>query len=198
MKSAFLKITFCTATLLLVILLFKETSFGAGPTSTEKLVIKKIEITGNTFFSAKRIKEQMSLRQNRWYNLFKKQRLYKWKMENDRLAIDSLYHINGFLQARSSVNYQADTLNQATLKVNIFEGVQTKIKGFTVTGGLESLASKQNKELSVLKPNVPLNLSGLGVLAFNLKTVYANNGYPYCGVKTSIALSQDTTSAQIP
>lgn len=197
MKSVYLKMTFFITALLLVVLLFKETSFGAGPTSTEKLVIKKIEVTGNKFFSAKRIRQQMSLRQNRWYNLFKKQRLYKWKMENDRLAIDSLYHINGFLQARTSVNYQADTLNQATLKVNIFEGVQTKIKGFTVTGGLERLASRQNKELSPLKPNAPLNLSGLGVLAFNLKTVYANNGYPYCDVKTTIALSQDTTSAQI-
>jgi len=197
MKSVYLKITFFLLALSFAILIFKESSLGAGPPSTEKPVIKKIEVYGSTFFPVKRIKQEMSLKENKWYNLFKKQRLYKWKMENDRLAIDSLYHVNGFLQARASVDYQTDSLNRATLEVNIFEGVQTRVKGFTVKGGLESLASKQNKELSALTPNAPLNLSGLGVLAFNLKTVYANNGYPYCDVKTTIALSQDTTSAQI-
>jgi outer membrane protein insertion porin family len=197
MKSVYFKITFFLLALTLAILIFKESCLSAVPPSTEKLVIKKIEVNGNTFFSAKRIKQEMSLKENRWYNLFKKQRLYKWKMENDRLAIDSLYHINGFLQAQTGIDYQVDSLNQGRLRVNIFEGVQTKVKAFTVKGGLENLSSKQDKELSSLKPGEPLNLSQLGVLSFNLKTIYANNGYPYCSIKTEIEISQDSTQAQI-
>jgi outer membrane protein insertion porin family len=197
MKSTYFKTIFFILALSFAIFSFKEISLSAGPPSTEKSVIKKIDIYSNTFFSVKKIKQEMSLKENKWYNLFKKQRFYKWKRENDRLAIDSLYHINGFLQARTSIDSETDTLNQATLKVNIFEGVQTRVKGFTVTGGLESLASKQNRELNVLKPNVPLNLSQLGVLSFNLKTIYANNGYPYCGIKIEIEINQDSTLAQI-
>jgi outer membrane protein assembly factor BamA len=184
MKSAFFKIVLIILGLSFTIFPFKEGSPSVGPPSTEKPVIKKIEVYGNTFFSVKRIKQEMSLKENKWYNLFKKQRFYKWKMENDRLAIDSLYHINGFLQAQTGIDYQVDSLNQGRLRVNIFEGVQTKVKGFTVKGGLENLVSKQNKELNSLKPGEPLNLSQLGVLSFNLKTIYANNGYPYCSIKT--------------
>lgn len=197
MKSAFFKIVLIILALLFAIFPFKESSPSVAPPSTEKPVIKKIEVYGNTFFSMKRIKQEMSLKENKWYNLFKKQRFYKWKMENDRLAIDSFYHTKGFLQARTRIDSETDTLNQATLKVNIFEGVQTKIKGFTVKGGLESLTSKQNKELNVLKSNEPLNLSQLGMVIFNLKTIYANSGYPYCDIKTGIDISQDSTRAQI-
>jgi len=197
MKSAFFKIVLIILALSFIIFPFKESSASAGLPSTEKPVIKKIEVYGNTFFSVKRIKQEMSLKENKWYNLFKKQRFYKWKMENDRLAIDSLYHINGFLQARTGIDYQVDSLNQGRLRVNIFEGVQTKVKGFTVKGGLENLVSKQNKELSSLKPGEPLNLSQLGALSFNLKTIYANNGYPYCDIKTEIEISKDSLWSQI-
>ncbi|OGC84671.1 MAG: outer membrane protein assembly factor BamA [candidate division Zixibacteria bacterium RBG_16_43_9] len=197
MKSAICKAVFYSLILTSFIFLFEGNSLSAGPPSAEKPVIKKIEVYGNTLFSAKRIKQEMSLKENKWYNLFKKQRFYKWKMENDRLAVDSLYHINGFLQAQTGIDYQVDSLNQGRLRVNIFEGVQTKVKGFTVKGGLENLVSKQDKELSSLKPGEPLNLSQLGVITFNLKTIYANNGYPYCSIKAEIDISQDSAWAQL-
>ncbi|NIQ18255.1 MAG: hypothetical protein GTN43_05600, partial [Candidatus Aenigmarchaeota archaeon] len=61
-------------------------------------IIDKIEIRGNSFFSTGKIKDQMTLKENRWFNVFKKRRFSGKKAEMDQSAIRSLYQMNGFLE----------------------------------------------------------------------------------------------------
>ncbi len=183
--------------LIFYIFLQGEKVIAAGSSGLEKPIIKNIEVSGNTFFSNKKIKKEMSLKENKWYNLFKSQRFYRWKLENDQFTIDTLYQTNGFLQAKTKIDYQIDAESKVSLKVNVYEGVQTRIKGFSLSGGLENLSNKEKKELDALKSGEPLNLLKLDKVAFNLKTVYANNGYPYSQIKIEIEMSEDSTSAQV-
>lgn len=172
-------------------------SLEAGSGSFDKPVIKKIEVSGNTFFSDKKIKKEMSLKENKWYNLFQRKRFVRWRLENDQQAIDSLYHTHGFLFAKTKIDYRIDEENNANLMVSLKEGVQTRVKDFSLRGGLEGFASEEKKVLKVLKPAEPLNLSKLDLVAFNLKTVYANQGYPYSEIKRELDISEDTAWAQI-
>lgn len=191
------KIALYSAALLAFLYPFKGDILSAAQPGFDRPPIKKIEVSGNQFYSGKRIKKEMSLKENKWYNLFKKQRLYRWKLENDRYALDSLYHTHGFLQARTTIDYQVDEENKASLQVSIYEGIQTRVKSVGSSGGLENLARKEKKALEAVKPGEPLNLSKLEQVAFQLKTVYANNGYPYCEVRTGVDLSEDSTWAEI-
>jgi outer membrane protein insertion porin family len=188
---------FYSIILIFCIFLRGEKAIAAGSSALEKPVIKRIEVSGNTFFSSKKIKKEMSLKENKWLNLFKNQRFYRWKLENDQFTIDTLYQTNGFLQAKTRIDYQFDAESKVSLKVIIYEGVQTRIKGISLSGGLESLSDKEKKVLDMLKSGEPLNLLKLDKVAFNLKTIYANNGYPYSQVKIEIEMSEDSTSAQV-
>jgi len=192
LKTYFYSIVFISSAFLL-----QGNSLGAGSGSFDMPVIKKIEVSGNTFFSNKKIKKEMSLKENKWYNLFKRPRFHRWKLENDQQAIDSLYHTHGFLQARTKIDYQIDEKNNANLMVNLKEGVQTRVKDFRLRGGLEGFASEEKKVLKVFRSAEPLNLSKLDQVAFNLKTIYANQGYPYSEIKRELEISDDTAWARI-
>jgi len=86
-------------TILLVWPLVTTAALGAS----SRLIIKKITVEGNSYFSDDQIRDQMMLKANRWYNFFRKRRFSSKRAEVDKAAIDSLYHVHGFLQAECSV-----------------------------------------------------------------------------------------------
>ena len=87
--------------LFLGFILFYSPVFAANQ---KKPIIESIKVEGNRYFSANKIKDQMSIKENKWYNLFKKRRFNPKKAELDQFFIDSLYHINGFLDAKCEIN----------------------------------------------------------------------------------------------
>jgi len=196
-KQSNFKTFFYSVVIIFSIFLLKSNTLGSDLSGFDKPVIKKIEVFGNTFFSDKKIKNEMSLKEDKWYNFFKRQRFHKWKLEKDQFAIDSLYHTHGFVQAKTKITYQIEDENKVNLMVNLYEGVQSRVKSFTLSGGLESFAHKEKKELEVFKSGEPLNLSKLDEVAFNLKAVYANQGHPYSEIKIELDTSEDTTWAQV-
>lgn len=150
-------------------------------------LIEKITVEGNRYFSAGRIKDQMSLKENRWYNLFKKRRFSPKKAELDKISIDSLYHVHGFLEATSEIIVQEKEGNRCQLKATIKEGPQTILGEVALRGGLPGLKKKTEKELKSLKAGAPFNWTKLNEVAFNIKTIYANNGYPYAEVQILVS-----------
>ncbi|GAG34380.1 unnamed protein product, partial [marine sediment metagenome] len=58
--------------LIFVAVLFLAATAQAG--NRNKPIIEKITVVGNTHFSDNKIKDQMGLKENRWYRLFKKRR----------------------------------------------------------------------------------------------------------------------------
>ncbi|MDH4223681.1 MAG: outer membrane protein assembly factor BamA [candidate division Zixibacteria bacterium] len=190
-------IIFLITLIFLILPVKRDEVLKAEQAAFEKPVIKRIEVSGNSYFSDKKIKMKMSIKENKWYNLFKKRRFNKWELEIDRYAIDSLYHTNGFLQAKSTIDYNIDNENNVWLSLSIYEGGQTRLESFNLEGGLSSLAFKEKKELEKLKSGEPLSFSKLDQVAFSLKGIYANYGYPYCQVNMEYEISNDSTQARV-
>ncbi len=153
----------------------------------QRAIIEKITVEGNRYFSDGKIKDQMSLKENRWYNLFKKRRFSPKKAELDKISVDSLYHVNGFLEAESEIIAQEKEENRCQVRVTVKEGPQTILGHVVLKGGLPGLKEKTQKELKSLKTGVPFSWTRLNEAAFNMKTIYANNGYPYAEVRILVS-----------
>ena len=158
-------------------------SSSALANNQKKPIIEKITIEGNSYFSLGKIKDQMTLKENRWYNLFKKRRFNPKKAELDVASIDSLYHVNGFLRVESEISAEEKKKNECAVQVRIKEGIQIRLGKIILNGGLPELEEKTRKELKPLNQGDPFNWTKLYEAAFNIKTVYANFGYPYAEVQ---------------
>jgi outer membrane protein insertion porin family len=174
---------------------FPSPAFGDG--LPKGGIIDKIEVTGNSFFSAGKIKEQMILKENKWFNVFKKRRFSPKKAEMDQFAIDSLYHVNGFLDAECKIEGVEKKNNKVIVMVGIKEGVETKLRNISLNGGLPEFDEKVKKELKILKTGDPFNRVKLNEVVFNIKTVYADNGYPYADIQMLDTMSEDKTQADV-
>lgn len=153
--------------------------------SSPGAVVEKIKIEGNKYFSLDEIKDQMAIKENRWYNIFKKRSFHLWKIEMDEYLIDSLYHSSGFLEEKSKIEYElkGKDKDKAYLLVKIDEGVQTRLKSISVSGGLDELGRYVKRILSDFKSDEIVNPYKLEKAKFDIKTVYANNGYPYAEIE---------------
>ena len=160
-------------------------------------IIDKIEVKGNDFFSVGKIKDQMTLKENRWFNVFKKRRFNSKKAELDQSAINSLYQANGFLGAECKIETVEKEKKRVVVTVSIKEGVQTKLSKISLMGGLAEFEGKVRKEMKILKRGDPFNRVKLNEVAFSIKTVYANNGYPYADIETLVTMSEDRSQAEV-
>ena len=176
-------------------LCFPSPSFGEGPAKGG--VIDKIEVTGNSFFSPSKIKDQMTIKENKWYNLFKKRKFSSKKAEMDQWAIDSLYHVHGFLKEECKIEGVEKENKRIVVMVSIKEGMQTKLGRISLVGGLLEFEEKVKKEMKILKTGNPFDKVLLSAVSFNIKTVYADNGYPYAEVQMVVTLSEDDTEAEV-
>ncbi len=172
-------------------------SHASGYDPAEGGTIDKIEVRGNEYFSAGKIKDQMMLKENRWFNVFKKRRFNGKKAELDRSAIHSLYQMNGFLEAECEIEAVEKESNRVGVTVHIEEGVQTRLGKISRAGGLTEFEEKVKKVMKTLKTGNPFNQGKLDEVAFGIKTVYANNGYPYADIQTLITMSEDRKRAEI-
>lgn len=157
--------------------------------SQNRLVIKKIVVEGNTYFSDGKIRDQMGLKENRWYTLFRKRRFNPKKAELDQASIDSLYHVSGFLEAASEIKAQETEKNACVVKVTVEEGEQTRLGNIILKGELPEFEEKTRKEIRPLKRGDPFNWTKIYDVVFNIGTIYANKGYPYADIK--ILVSQE-------
>lgn len=160
-------------------------------------VIEKVAVEGNAYFSDGKIKDQMTLRQNRWYNLLKKRRYSPKKAELDKAAIDSLYHVNGFLDVQCAIEVEQTKENSCQLVVKIGEGVQTRLGKIDLRGGLPRLEEKTRRETRRLRSGQPFDWSKLYDIAFDIKTHYANSGYPYAGVQILVSEGEERFSLDV-
>jgi outer membrane protein insertion porin family len=195
MKNYFLYIC-----LLFTITIFESICFpsqASADGSAKAGITHKIEVGGNSFFSANKIKDQMVLKENKWFNIFKKRRFSPKKAEMDQFAIDSLYHMNGFLDAECKIEGVEEKKNKVMVMVSIKEGIQTKLSHISSIGGLPEFEEKVKKEIKILKTGDPFNQVKLNEVAFNIKTVYANNGYPYADIQMLVTPSEDKSQAEV-
>jgi outer membrane protein insertion porin family len=172
------------ALLFLGLILFHSPSLAADQ---KKLVIEDIKVEGNRYFSSGKIKDQMSLKENRWYNFFKKRRYNPKKAELDQFSIDSLYHVTGFLAVKCEIGEEKKGEQICVVRVTINEGLQTRLGTISMKPGLPELADKSIKMMKPLQKGDPFNWTKIYEATFNVKSIYANNGYPYADVQVQLS-----------
>jgi len=155
-----------------------------------KPVVKDIIVSGNTYFSRAKIVDQMFTQKNKFYNFLKRKKLNARRLVVDGLAIDSLYHINGFLEGKTEMDYKVEN-GKAVVEVKISEGKQSKLGQVKFTGGLEKLASAVEGILRKEEQGKPYNPVEIKELTFEIRTIYANSGYPYVEVETQTQNRED-------
>jgi outer membrane protein insertion porin family len=172
-------------------------SYASGYDPAKGGIIDKIEVRGNSSFSAGKIKDQMTLRENRWFNVFKKRRFSSKRAEMDQSTIRSLYQTNGFLEVECEIEAVEKENDRVLVAVRIREGVQTRLGKVSLAGGLAEFKGKVQKVMKILKTGDPLDPGKLNEAAFGIKTVYANNGYPYADIQSLITMSEDKKQAEV-
>ncbi len=154
----------------------------------EKPSVKDIVIYGNTYFSKSKIADQMSTQRNRFYNFLKPKKLNPRRLMGDALAIDSLYHTSGFLEAKTETSWRMED-GKAIVEVKIYEGNQTRLTQVKFEGGLDDLDLSVERILRKAedKPYDPMQIKEL---VLQIRTLYANNGYPYVQIETEVQRDQ--------
>lgn len=162
----------------------------------DKPAISAITIEGNQHFSDSEIRKRMYSRIRSLWGTLKgdrRTRLQRESIGRDTLEVKYLYLTNGYLGVQVVESVDRDPVDSsAHLKVRISEGRRCFYSD-------KSFAGEYDKRLHVgvykigvrLKPGKPINLLELRKAAIDMKTIFANNGYPYATVDFVV----DTSSA---
>jgi outer membrane protein insertion porin family len=153
--------------------------------------IESIVITGNNFFSASEVKKRMYSRERTLWSALKGDRRTRIQRETygrDTLEIKYLYLSNGFLGVRVQERFQVREKDSAALiEVTIEEGRRYYYGDITVTGSFEPRFKRRFAGItSQLKKGEPINLFAVHQARFDMKTILANEGYPYATVSFDI------------
>ncbi len=158
--------------------------------------IDSIVISGNNFFKASEIKKQLYSRQRSLWSMIKGDRRTRIQRESygrDTLEIKYLYLTKGFLGVQVREHFEVLQDSAALINVIVEEGRQFHYGTKKITGSFEKrFAPDLEKIATRLKESKPINLFDLHDATFDMKTILANNGYPYAEVSFEI----DTSSSQ--
>ncbi|MEW5995787.1 MAG: POTRA domain-containing protein, partial [Candidatus Zixiibacteriota bacterium] len=147
-----------------------------------------ILITGNDYSSTGDIKKRMYSRTRTLWRAIKGDRRTRIQRETyarDTLAIKYLYLSNGFLGVQVEETFEVlEPDSSALVQVRIDEGRRFFYGDVKLTGSFEKrLSPALHKRTNRLEAGRPINLFDLHDAAFNMKTVLANEGYPYARVE---------------
>ncbi len=159
--------------------------------------IDSIVVSGNNLLKASEIKKRMYSRKHSFLRAIKGDRRTRVQRETygrDTLEIKYLYLSRGFLGVQVQENFEVlGDDSSALVRVIIHEGRQFRYGERKITGSFENqLASDFAKIASRQKKGEPIGLFDLHDAAFDIKTVLANEGYPYA----TVAFALDTNGAQ--
>lgn len=155
--------------------------------------ISQIVIEGNTFFSDGAIKSHLFSRKNSFWEAFRsgsQNRVLRYSIYRDTLEVKYIYLRAGFLNVRVAERFDPrESDSTACLSLKIVEGERFLVDGVVLQANdTLSFYSRLVQETNRLKPGAPVDPIVLNQIVFDLKTIYANNGYPY-------AVVQETTDS---
>lgn len=170
----------------------------------KKPVIDSIIIEGNEHFKDKEVQSRMyALPRNPWRALKgeRRSRLQRETLGRDTMEVKYLYLTNGFLGVSLSERFEKigeGDAPPAKIIVNIHEGTQFFYGETVLNGTYESKFSwPLTKQMRKLKEGKPINLFEVRQVVFDMKTVMANDGYPYAVVKFNIDTINTRERSQI-
>ncbi|MFH1700621.1 MAG: BamA/TamA family outer membrane protein [Candidatus Zixiibacteriota bacterium] len=164
--------------------------------------ISEIIIDGNQFISDSKIRSKLFSRKNTFWQALKsgsRNRVLRYSINRDTLEIKYLYYREGFLNigVDESVEMKASD-SSAIVHINIDEGSRFLIGrvNFLANDSLVFLGELR-KVANRLRTGDPVDPIKLNEIVFDLKTRFANNGYPYAIVETAIDSSAGSQNTNI-
>jgi len=168
---------------------------------SKKPKVKDVIVDGNEYFSDGRIKKSMRSRSNGFWEsigLRSANRLKKDSRRIDLASLTYLYRSNGFLFAKIEETFEPTSdSTEAIVRVSVIEGPQTLVRMSTSYDDLGSFKEDVSHLMRRHRPGEPVNPYFVSQTAFDIKTVYANSGYPYATVKDSVVVYPSGDSADV-
>ncbi len=149
--------------------------------------ISKINVEGNHYFSDSEIRSHLFSRERSFWQFLKsgsRDRVLRYSVYRDTLEVKYLYVRAGFLEIKI-----AETVgivpkdSSAVITVTVDEGTQFRIGSVQLhASDTMPFYSDLVKVAAQLKAGEPIDPFAVKAAVFDLKTIYANNGYPYASV----------------
>jgi len=156
-------------------LLDLEFKIQEGP----RVIVKEIQVRGNTVFTAKDIKKQMALRESGW---FRSQPFREDLLDKDIENLRARYLDAGYLSVSVNQNTVMNSdKNAAVVMIEIVEGPQTRTGSITFEGNTAFTAAKLLDTVN-LKPGAPFNERLVDEDKYRILMAYSNKAYLYARV----------------
>jgi outer membrane protein insertion porin family len=147
-------------------------------------VVQSITISGNTYFSDKRIKGVMRTEESKF---LRTRRLRETTLENDLHSIEALYTRNGFLHvtvATDTIIYD-DNRENVRIEIEVKEGTQTTV-GEVVFEGNVAIRNRDLLKAIRLREGAPLNQREMDEDAYRLYSYYADRGFVFASISPNV------------
>jgi outer membrane protein insertion porin family len=149
-------------------------------TEGDRISIEEFRFEGNTIFSSRALRSQLSLKTKRFFNPGAFQEA---KLIADRAAITQYYHDRGYIDAEvldvtREVNRDSKGNNNLILTFRIFEGGKYTFKGVTFEGN-EIFTTEQLSSLIRSKTGETINARIVEADLQRVMDLYYENGYIY-------------------
>ena len=148
-------------------------------TEGRKTTVQSIQVQGNSYFKARELKRQLSLRESGW---FRSGPYREDLLDKDVEYLHDLYVDSGFLAV--TVKKKTDLIHsgrKAVVVIDINEGPQTMV-GSIFFEGNKVWTDAELLEKVNLKPGAPFSERLLDEDKFSLQSVYSDKGYLFAKV----------------
>lgn len=173
--------------------------------------ISDIIIEGNQFFSDSKIRSKLFSRKNTFWQALKsgsRNKILRYTINRDTLEIKYLYYREGYLNVGIEESVSMRTSDSTAVINMIIDEGSRFIAGRVNLIANESLPfyGELRNIAGRFKTGDPIDPIKLNEIAFDLKTTFSNNGYPYALVESAIdsstspqntAISITTTEGQM-
>ena len=168
---------------------------------TKRLPIEEIVIEGNNSFSVKTIKSKLYSNEDGFWQglkLMRVNRYTKASYARDRLLLEYFYKSEGFDDATVTIDLRPGKKAEKTVvHIQINEGIRYRIGKLEVTGELGSEGYAVSVATHPLREGTYLNTFAINDAKSNIKTIFANKGYPYAQIDVDIDKNTTTGSATL-
>ncbi|TFH43019.1 MAG: outer membrane protein assembly factor BamA [Chrysiogenales bacterium] len=159
-----------------------------------RTLVSSLEITGNSFFSARELRSVISTRKTRPVI---RDTLDPNILNNDLRIIEARYRREGFAAAAATASVRMNRAETgADVVITVSEGPMTIVRSVGFTGNRSIETDRLQKAIGVA-PGVPYREAAVADAENILSALIAEAGHPYATVRSDRKISSDRTGADV-
>jgi outer membrane protein insertion porin family len=169
---------------------------AAADFGVELPTVKSIEILGNVSFDDAVLMKRMRTKEARFYRIFRQPKYRRDFLRRDVVALESFYRVNGFFEARATIESVVPDAKARSVKIRIFitEGPRSVVRALRFAGQDLVPETALVKGLKLV-PGAPYNPNLLDADRYALLSKFFDKGY--LGAKVTQAVRVDSTDIDI-